>query len=90
VALNAVIARGVFSSVVDLSRKLIKYVTYVRQSSVAIRWTYADTKRRMTAKDVAGTGQLVALTTDSEEQRQHATFGCRSIFQTRLSSFERY
>jgi len=50
-----VIARGVFTSVSDLSRKLMKYIRAYAKSARPIRWTYTDPKRRITAKEVTGT-----------------------------------
>jgi transposase len=50
-----VIARGVFTSVTDLSRKLMKYIRAYAKSARPIRWTYTDPKRRITAKQVTGT-----------------------------------
>jgi len=42
-----VIARGVFTSVADLSRKLLKYIRAYAKSAKPFRWTYADTTRRI-------------------------------------------
>lgn len=42
-----VIARGVFTSVTDLSRKLMKYIRAYAKSARPIRWTYTDPKRRI-------------------------------------------
>ncbi|HEX2237306.1 MAG TPA: IS630 family transposase [Gammaproteobacteria bacterium] len=50
-----VIARGVFTSVADLSRKLMRYVRAYAKSARPIRWTYTDYKRRIITKDVTGT-----------------------------------
>jgi transposase len=50
-----VIARGVFKSVADLSRKLMKYIRAYAKSARPIRWTYTDPKRRIIAKEVTGT-----------------------------------
>lgn len=50
-----VIARGVFTSVADLSRKLMKYVRTYAKSARPIRWTYSDPKRRISALEVTGT-----------------------------------
>jgi transposase len=50
-----VIARGVFTSVSDLRRKLIRYIRAYSQCARPIRWTYTDPKRRITAKRIAGT-----------------------------------
>ena len=42
-----VIARGVFSSVADLSRKLMKYIRVYGKSAKPFRWTYTDPSRRI-------------------------------------------
>jgi transposase len=49
-----VIARGVFTSVADLRRKLMKYIRAYAKHARPIRWTYTDTKRRI-AKVITGT-----------------------------------
>lgn len=41
---HVVIARGVFTSVADLRRKLMKYVRAYRKYARPIRWTYTDPK----------------------------------------------
>jgi transposase len=51
-----VIARGVFTSVADLRRKLMKYISVCMNSARPIRWTYTDRKRRIGAKSITGTG----------------------------------
>src|SRR5271167_3586223 len=50
-----VIARGVFTSVADLRRKLMKYIRAYANRARPIRWTYTDPKRRITAKAITGT-----------------------------------
>jgi transposase len=50
-----VIARGVFTSVADLSRKLMKYIRASAHAARPIRWTYTDPKRRVSAVAIAGT-----------------------------------
>jgi transposase len=50
-----VIARGVFTSVSDLRRKLMKYIRAYAKRARPIRWTYTDPKRRITRKRIAGT-----------------------------------
>jgi transposase len=42
-----VIARGVFTSVADLARKLRKYIRAYGKSAKPFRWTYTDTARRI-------------------------------------------
>jgi transposase len=54
-----VIAR-VFKSVADLSRKLMKYIRAYAKSARPIRWTYADPKRRIFAKEATGTVHLAS------------------------------
>jgi transposase len=50
-----VIARGVFTSVADLRRKLMKYIRTYAQHAQPIRWTYTDPKRRIATKRITGT-----------------------------------
>ena len=42
-----VIARGVFTSVSDLSRKLMKYIRAYARSARPFRWSYSDPSRRI-------------------------------------------
>jgi transposase len=42
-----VIARGVFTSVADLARKLQKYIRAYGRSAKPFRWTYTDIRRRI-------------------------------------------
>ena len=42
-----VIARGVFTSVSDLARKLRKYIRAYAKSAKPFRWTYTDPTRRI-------------------------------------------
>ena len=42
-----VIARGVFTSVTDHSRKLMKYIRAYAKTARPFRWTYTDTSRRI-------------------------------------------
>jgi transposase len=44
---RGVIARGVFTSVADLSRKLMKYIHPYAKSARPFRWTYSHPKRRI-------------------------------------------
>ena len=50
-----VIARGVFTSVSDLRRKLMTYIRVYAKRACPIRWTYTDPKKRIPAKRIAGT-----------------------------------
>ena len=42
-----VIARGVFTSVKDLARKLIRYIRHYNRAPKPIKWTYRDPSRRI-------------------------------------------
>jgi transposase len=50
-----VIARGVFTSVADLSRKLMKYIGSYAKSAKPFRWTYTDPSRRIKRNAITGT-----------------------------------
>lgn len=51
-----VIARGVFTSVPDLARKLRRYINAYSANAKPIRWKYSDPSRRITGNDLAATG----------------------------------
>jgi transposase len=51
-----VIARGVFTSVPDLRRKLMRYIRLHNKSPKPIKWIYTDTRNRFAATSSAGTG----------------------------------
>jgi len=42
-----VISRGIFTSVRDLARKLLRYIRHYNKAQ-PVKWTYADPKRRIT------------------------------------------
>ena len=42
-----VIARGVFTSVTDLRRKLMRYIKQYNKTAKPVRWAYADPTRRI-------------------------------------------
>ena len=42
-----VIAPGVFTSVTDLRRKLMRYIKQYNKTAKPIRWAYADPTRRI-------------------------------------------
>jgi transposase/transposase-like protein len=44
-----VIARGVFTSVADLKKKLMRYIKSYARTAKPIRWSYSDVKRRIRA-----------------------------------------
>jgi transposase len=44
-----VIARGIFTSVTDLARKLRRYIQQYNRSATPFRWSYADPRRRIRA-----------------------------------------
>ena len=50
-----VIARGIFTSVADLRRKLMQYIRAYAKHARPIRWTYTDVKRRIITKRITGT-----------------------------------
>ena len=43
-----VIARGVFTSVPDLKRKLMRYIRIYNKAPKTVKWTYFDPTRRIT------------------------------------------
>jgi transposase len=43
-----VIARGVFTSVPDLKRKLMRYIREYNKAPKTVKWKYFDPKRRIT------------------------------------------
>jgi hypothetical protein len=47
-----VIARGIFTSVADLKRKIMKYIRHYNKVPKPIRWTYANPTRRIAQTDV--------------------------------------
>ena len=50
-----VIARGVFTSVSDLKRKLMRYIRYSNTQPKPVKWKYFDPTRRITPESI-GTG----------------------------------
>jgi len=50
-----VIARGVFTSVSDLKRKLLRYIRHYNKSPRTVKWKYADPSRHLGTQSV-GTG----------------------------------
>jgi transposase len=50
-----VIARGVFTSVSDLKRKLLRYIRLYNKSPRTVKWKYADPSRHISTQSV-GTG----------------------------------
>ena len=52
-----VVARGVFTSVNDLARKLMRYIRHHNQHAAPIKWTYRDFSHRIIpTSDSAVTG----------------------------------
>jgi transposase len=47
-----VIARGIFSSVKDLSRKLMRYIKLYNKEPKPIKWTYRDTRNRISTDSI--------------------------------------
>ena len=50
-----VIARGVFTSVPDLARKLMRYIRQCNKKPKPIKWSYTDGSRRITTSKVSVT-----------------------------------
>jgi transposase len=42
-----VTARGIFSSVADLRRKLMRYIKHYNKTATRVRWSYSDPSRRV-------------------------------------------
>jgi transposase len=51
-----VIARGVFTSVPDLARKLRRYINAYSAHAQPIQWKYSDPSRRIRSNDFSATG----------------------------------
>lgn len=51
-----VIARGVFTSVQDLARKLRRYINAYSANAKPIQWKYSDPTRRIRTNDISATG----------------------------------
>jgi transposase len=51
-----VIARGVFTSVPDLARKLRRYINAYSANAKPIQWKYSDPSRRIRTNDISATG----------------------------------
>lgn len=51
-----VIAHGVFTSVPDLKRKLMRYIEHYNKAPKTVKWKYADPSKRLSLKSVV-TGQ---------------------------------
>lgn len=47
-----VIARGVFTSVPDLKRKLMRYIRHYNKQPKAVKWKYFDPSRRITPESI--------------------------------------
>lgn len=47
-----VIARGIFTSVKDLDRKLMRYIRHYNKAPKIVKWKYCDTSRRIGAQSV--------------------------------------
>ena len=50
-----VIARGIFTSVADLARKLRKYIRAYGKAAKPFRWTYTDPRRRIRTYEISET-----------------------------------
>jgi transposase len=47
-----VIARGIFTSVSDLKRKLMRYIRHYNKQAKPVKWKYCDTSRRITPASI--------------------------------------
>ncbi len=47
-----VIARGVFTSVADLKRKLMRYIRQYNKEPKTVKWKYSDPSRHISTKSV--------------------------------------
>ncbi len=50
------IARGVFTSVTDLARKIRRYIKAYSASAKPIRWKYSNPNRRIRSNELTATG----------------------------------
>ncbi len=48
-----VIARGVFTSVKDLARRLMRYIRHYNRAPKPIKWTYRDPSHRLSADTIS-------------------------------------
>jgi transposase len=53
-----VIARGIFTSVPDLARKLRRYINAYSANARPFQWKYSDPTRRIRSNEFTGTGHL--------------------------------
>lgn len=44
-----IIARGIFTSIKDLDKKLMRYIRQYNKNPSPLKWKYADSTRRVTA-----------------------------------------
>jgi transposase len=51
-----VIARGIFTSISDLARKLRRYINAYSANAQPIQWKYSDTSRRIRSNELTATG----------------------------------
>jgi len=51
-----VIARGIFTSIADLRRKLLRYIRHHNTNAKPIKWMYTDVRNRFLATHSTGTG----------------------------------
>ena len=50
--MSAVIARGVFTSVPDRKRKLMRYIRHYNTQPKPVKWKYFDASRRITPESI--------------------------------------
>jgi transposase len=49
-----VISRGIFSSVKDLAKKLMRYIRHYNKAPKPVKWTYRDSSHRLPAATLSG------------------------------------
>jgi transposase len=47
-----VIARGIFTSVKDLARKLMRYIRHYNKAPKTVKWKYCDPSRRISTQSI--------------------------------------
>jgi hypothetical protein len=65
------IARGVFTSVNDLARKIRRYIKAYSANAKPIQWKYSDPTRRIRSNELTATGHLVCLHAPQPASREY-------------------
>ncbi len=64
-------ARGVFTSVPDLARKIKRYIKAYLANAKPIQWKYSHPKRRIRSNELTATGHLCVI---------ELSLGCAPIY----------